>query len=121
MKINRSALAVCAIAASLLTPCQALAKKVDVRGEITSLTRNDSKQVPGFLMVEGNKTEDTSVDKASVRVTDKTEIFKSGTDKKATFGDLKKGQTVEVNFVGPVAESYPVQAAAGKITILTGD
>jgi hypothetical protein len=35
-----------------------------------------------------------------------------------TVDDLAEGQEVEAWFVGPVAESYPVQARAGKVVIV---
>ena len=58
-------------------------------------------------------------DKASIRITDKTKIqIQDGKlVKDGKFEDLMKGGKVSVWFSGPVAESYPVQAMAGKILI----
>jgi Protein of unknown function (DUF3221) len=63
---------------------------------------------------------DTSVDKASTRVTAETSIFRMEGDKKVAgkFSDLKVGQTVEASFNGPVSQSYPVQGTASEIVIL---
>ncbi|HEX5000333.1 MAG TPA: DUF3221 domain-containing protein [Terriglobia bacterium] len=85
----------------------------DIRGKVTSVSANT-------ILIEGRVEKDTQVDKASTRVTDKTSIFRmvNGQKTPAAFRDLKVGQTVEATFVGPVAESYPVQATAGEIVIL---
>jgi hypothetical protein len=40
--------------------------------------------------------------------------------KAASFDDLKPNVKLEIQFQGPVAESFPVQATAGKIVILPG-
>jgi hypothetical protein len=93
----------------------------DIRGEITNVqaAANNPNSV-GFIRVEGNKERDTQFDKASIRVTPRTAIFKIGDGKKvaAKFSEFKVGQTVEATFTGPVAESYPVQATASEIVIL---
>lgn len=86
---------------------------VSIRGTITEIGGN------GFL-VEGKKEADTSYDKASVTILKKTTILRVEGEllKEAKADDLKKGMRVEVTFVGPVRESYPVQADARKIVIL---
>jgi beta-N-acetylhexosaminidase len=103
----------------MLLGCQSLLA-VDVRGKITTVSVNPSNPAIGSVLIEGKLEKDTSVDKASTRVTAQTKVFRMQDGKKvaATFGDLKVGQTVEATFTGPVAESYPVQAAAGEIVIL---
>ena len=40
--------------------------------------------------------------------------------KPASFDDIKPGTKSEIQFQGPVGESFPVQATAGKIVILPG-
>jgi hypothetical protein len=110
----------------LLAACRAGADdkpaKVSIRGQVSNVRPADPKAagVLGVLLVEGAKEKDTEHDKASVRVTKDTKIEKK-TDKglkPAKFEDIKKGSKVEVTFTGPVAESYPVQARAGRIVIL---
>jgi hypothetical protein len=98
----------------------ALLSAADVRGKITNISVSAANPALGTILIEGKVEKDTSVDKASTRVTDRTAIFKMQDGKKvaAKFSDLKVGQTVEATFNGPVAESYPVQAAAGEIVIL---
>jgi hypothetical protein len=67
------------------------------------------------------KEPDTQVDKASVTVKAETKVFinRDGELKPAEFAALKEGQKVEARFTGPVRLSYPVQADAVEITILT--
>lgn len=93
---------------------------VDVRGNITQITNSNAKEVLGMILVEGDLEEDTKVDKASVTVTDKTKIFVLGNEgmvEEADFSFLQAGQIVEVEFTGPVRESYPVQATAKTIVM----
>jgi beta-N-acetylhexosaminidase len=92
-------------------------EKVDIRGEITKLSLNGSSKVVNIL-VEGKIDEDTSYDKASVYVGEKTKIYQADTNKKLTISDLKEGSQVEIIFTGPVRESYPVQADAEIIRII---
>lgn len=99
-------------------------KKVDVRGEIMNLTpANDAFKTRGGLgsiLVIGPRVDDVNNDRAMVRIMKTTKIYKTEKGKKvqAKFEDLKKGLQVEVDFKGPVAESYPVQATAGELRIL---
>jgi hypothetical protein len=94
----------------------------DIRGKITSVTlaNKNASGLMGWIFVEGAKERVTSVDKASINVMARTDLFKMRDGKKAvaTFEDLKVGQMVEATFSGPVAESYPVQVTAGAIVIL---
>jgi hypothetical protein len=94
--------------------------KVAIRGNITKVTAVGNKDVLGTIRVEGEKDKDTEYDKAVVRVTKKTTVEKleDKERKAATFKDLMEGARVQATFVGPVAESYPVQATAGSILIL---
>ncbi len=91
----------------------------DIRGAITSITLG-SGDVIGSVRIEGTIDDDTSYDKAIVRVEGDTKIFRHDGEQliEATFADLAVGQTVEAWFTGPVAESYPVQAKASQIVIV---
>jgi len=115
-------LAGCLVAES--APQAASPAKTHIRGSVTNVTAsNDQAKQKGqlaVLMIEGAMTKDTMYDKASVKVTAQTVIKKMvGKDRKdAKLEDLKVGAKVEAMFVGPVAESYPVQATAGEILIL---
>jgi hypothetical protein len=72
------------------------------------------------MLVEGEIADGTSFDKASVNVTKKAEVLYEGADgwSRYSFGELAVGDTVAVWFTGPVAESYPVQAAAGTVVYI---
>lgn len=110
----------------LLAPLSAGEKtaKIDIRGTIKKLTPTPRapgrNTVLGSVYIEAPREKKFSYDKAVIRVTTATKLFKQvGEQRKpATFADLKEGQTVAVRFVGPVAESYPVQASAGTVVIL---
>lgn len=98
-------------------------EKVDIRGQITNIHRADQDvdhQMLGSVLIEGVKEADTQFDKASVRVTNETQIFdgRGSERKQVLFDDLKTGQKVSARFVGPIMESYPVQATASEIMIL---
>jgi hypothetical protein len=73
--------------------------------------------VGSFLIEEGSG----DYDKASVTVTVKTGWFRRSGDGFAMIdrptGQELAGKTVEVQFTGPVAESYPVQATAGWVIV----
>ncbi len=90
---------------------------IAIRGEITSLGQGQDGQLLS-IMVEGTIEEDTSLDKASIFIADKTKIIDKETGKKLQKEDLKEGQKVEVIVTGPVRESYPVQADAKEIRVL---
>jgi hypothetical protein len=92
--------------------------KADVRGKIETVSLKGG--MVGRLLIEGTKEKDTQHDKASVRLTKATKVYKwvDGKKKEAKVEDLKKGATVQADFTGPVAESYPVQATAKEILIL---
>jgi beta-N-acetylhexosaminidase len=94
--------------------------KADIRGKVTAVAALRAQGLVGRISVEGAKEKDTEHDKASVTLTSKTKILKweGGKKKKATFADIKKGTKVQCVFVGPVLESYPVQAKAGEVLIL---
>ena len=100
--------------------CASAAFAADVRGKITSISVSATNPALGTVLIEGKVEKDTSVDKASARVTAETSIVRMEDGKKVAgkFSDLKVGQTVEASFTGPVAESYPVQGAASEIVIL---
>lgn len=78
-------------------------------------------EVVGSVLIEGELEEDTRFDRASVTVTDATRIYRREGDgfTAAAFADLEAGQLVQAVFTGPVAESYPVQATAEEIVILS--
>ena len=93
---------------------------VDITGVVRDLTPGDGAAGPTLLVVADSATAGT-VDRASVRVTAATVVWKPVGEgrRELTVSDLAAGQRVAVRFVGPVAESYPVQATAGDIEIIS--
>ena len=87
---------------------------LSIRGEVTKISGKS------VLLVEGKKDADTIYDKASVTIKNTTKILRVEGEqlKEAKLEDLKVGTMVEITFTGPVKESYPVQADAGKVVIL---
>jgi hypothetical protein len=73
------------------------------------------------LLVVADPDVPSAYDRASVRVTATTAVWASAGEggTAPSVADLAKGQRVAVWFTGPVAESYPVQATAGDVEILT--
>ncbi|WP_352418088.1 DUF3221 domain-containing protein [Proteiniborus sp.] len=115
-KLILIALGIIAIA---LAGCQKN-EKVDIRGEITGVDISNDNRIVS-IMVEGELEEDTSFDKASIRIDKSTKIYMANTNTKISTDELKEGMKVEAIFDGPVAESYPVQAKAKVIKILEQD
>ena len=109
-----------AIALGVILLCASAAFATDVRGRISSISVSATNQALGTVFIEGKVEKDTSVDKASARVTTETSIVRMEDGKKVPgkFSDLKVGQTVDASFTGAVSESYPVQGTASEIVIL---
>jgi hypothetical protein len=111
------------VALVIFSPAFAKDEKISIRGTPASVSPadDDAKKagVLGTLLMEGRKDKDTEYEKAMVKVTKATKIFKMvGTElKPATFDDLKPNTKMEIQFTGPVAESFPPMATAGKIVI----
>ncbi len=89
--------------------------EADIRGTITHL------DPAGSILIEGVTEQDTEFDRASVTVTAETRIYRleEGNLLPATFASLQVGQRVQAAFTGPVMESYPVQATASQVVILS--
>lgn len=92
---------------------------VDIEGTISDVQAGDGARL-GAVRIEGAKVAGNRYDRAQVTVTKDTRILEKKGDSlaPATFEALEVGETVQATFVGPVMESYPVQATAGEIVIL---
>lgn len=125
MKIGKVILIVLSLSIIFgLIGCSSIAKntgnstdKIDVRGSITKITFDKVKGITNIL-VEGRVEKDTSVDKASVTLDQKTKIYRNNSTEDLSQDALKEGMKVEVVFEGPVRESYPVQADAKIVRII---
>lgn len=89
---------------------------IGIRGIVKEISTSGHQ---GQLLVEGEIEEDTVYDKASVSITEETLIQKKSLSSAFELADIQVGDTVEVIFTGPVAESYPVQGTASIIKIIT--
>ena len=92
--------------------------EIGVRGVVKNLVKG--KDGVTFL-VEGKLEEDTMLDIAYVTVNMKTVVMKNGVEitKDFAYGEIKEGDIVETVFTGPIAKSYPAQAVAKKINIIS--
>lgn len=100
-------------------PSSEIPAGVHIRGRITVHHRSVQGEPPiGTIQVEGSLEPDTRHDKAVVRITRDTKIFKGRGGRRMPFNSLVIGTLVEATFTGPVAESYPVQATASEVVIL---
>ncbi len=72
-----------------------------------------------MVAVEENPAEQHGSAKASVRMTNGTQVLRQG-EGVVSATELRVGQRVKVWFTGPVMESYPLQATAGVIVIEPG-
>ncbi len=95
--------------------------RIDIRGNITTIQQVAAPDSLAIVLIEGVIEPDTQFDRAAVRITDQTRIVEQvGTEwRTTTAAALNAGQRVQARFTGPVAESYPVQAMAAEIMILT--
>ena len=89
-----------------------------ITGAVASATPVDGGDAVGSFLIDQGSGD---YDKASVAVTDDTGWYRrSGEGYEAIdtpTADELTGRTVEVQFTGPVAESYPVQATAGWVIV----
>ncbi len=102
-------------------PSSPPAGPADITGVVRDLTPAAGDGVLPALLVVADPTVTSSVDRAWVRVTAGTTIWarSAGGRRELSADDLSSGQRVAIRFTGPVAESYPVQATAGDIEILS--
>jgi hypothetical protein len=111
------------LATALLTmPLPVLA--ADIVGRITLVTSTTDRLASTSIVIQGPKMASTPIDKAMVRVTSETKVFRRAlvggnvTSVPAKPADLQMGQMVEATFAGPVAMTYPAQGTASEVVIL---
>jgi hypothetical protein len=87
-----------------------------IEGRVTGVQKSGDRI--GRINVDAPSTSAAGVAKAAVRVTESTAVIGPPPRPKTTdFNALHEGLWVRVWFVGPVGQSYPVQAHAGTIVI----
>ena len=94
-------------------PPRAPTSPPSIEGRVTAVDRAGERI--GSIRVEANPAETSGSDKAVVRITQATAIVRDSV--RTDFGSLAPGQWVRVWFIGPVRESYPVQADAALVQI----
>ena len=89
-------------------------REPDITGTVTRVSDDGTS-----VLVEERPQDTSGSAKAALRITTQTHIWGAdGTPAPAT--DLRVGVVVRAWFDGPVAESYPLQVAAGHIAIASG-
>ena len=93
-------------------------REPDIRGVITYLEENDGNYTMMVVWTEG-LGEVLDYDAASVYVNQDTFVWEeqNGVTSKVDAAHLVVGDIVSVWFVGPVAESYPVQVGSSDVLI----
>jgi hypothetical protein len=89
---------------------------VSLAGRVTAVQKSGERT--GSVNVEARSVHAVGSNRVVVRVTDSTTVIGAPPDHdKSDFNGLQTGQWVRVWFVGPVRQSYPMQANAGTIVI----
>lgn len=96
------------------------APAITIKGNLSEVRTAEGEGILGVIRVEGEKIEGNEYGRADLRITTDTRIFESkdGELVPVDFAALEFGQFVEAKMVGPIAESWPVQAKAGEVVIL---
>jgi beta-N-acetylhexosaminidase len=105
---------------AIIVACRASAPKIpdapaSIAGRITNVQQSGERI--GTVRVEAQPGDTAGSAKAVVRITQGTTVIRAPAPGTAEFTALRAGQWVRVWFVGPVLQSYPVQANAGTIVI----
>lgn len=92
--------------------------EIGVRGVVKDLVKG--KDGITFL-VEGELDEDTMLDTAYVTVNMQTIVMKDSVEitNQFAYEEIKEGDRLEVIFTGPIMKSYPAQATAKKVNIIS--
>lgn len=97
----------------------------DITGEVVAAALPNGRSGQGLGSIEVSGT-GRAYDRAVVTITESTAVFRvratsSGPPEPAGIEDVRIGDVVDTWFIGPAAESYPVQATAEAVAILTPD
>ena len=94
----------------------------DMTGTIVGVCTADSNSTDAnSILVQGLVTSGNQQANVTVRVTNDTQLYtKNGNQRnQINFSDLKSGQSVNIQFKGPIIQSYPPQAS-GSLVLVTG-
>jgi len=92
----------------------------DITGRLSQLSAAADGTVSFLVVADPNVS--GVYDRAMVRTTADTVVWAPAGEGRRSLasGDLRDGLRVAVRFTGPVAESYPVQAVAADVEVLSG-
>jgi hypothetical protein len=97
------------------TPAKLPTASPDIKGTLTKISTGEG---GGTLLIEADPKATSGSPKASVKLNASTAMARAD-GVRVQFDAFKTGQTVQAWFAGPVAESYPVQATASAVQILS--
>jgi len=92
----------------------------DMTGNVVGVCSADNNSTDSnSILVQGLVTSGNQQANVTVRITNDTQIYiKNGNQRNIiTFGDLKSGQSVDIQFKGPIIQSYPPQASGSQIVV----
>lgn len=97
---------------------QPIETEADFLGFITEINPDGGSEVLGQISVESHA--DKLVTKYVITINDETLIFRQDGDNlyKTNFEALENQQWVKIWFIGPVMESFPMQATAEQVVIM---
>jgi hypothetical protein len=94
----------------------------DMTGKIVGVCTADNNSTDAnSILVQGTVISGNQQANVTVRITNDTQLFsKNGNQRnQINFSDLKSGQSVSIQFKGPILQSYPPQAS-GSLVLVTG-
>jgi hypothetical protein len=79
-------------------------------------------ETQGSVLIEEKPDQPNGGNKIVFTVKNTSDLFRrsGGADQRISFGELRVGQSVQAWAVGPIAESFPEQATAATILVLSG-
>ncbi|MTK64715.1 MAG: hypothetical protein F8N15_09390 [Methanobacterium sp.] len=92
----------------------------DMTGKIVGVCTADNNSTDtNSILVQGVVTSGNQEANVTVRITNDTQLFaKNGNQRnQINFSDLKSGQSVNIQFKGPILQSYPPQASGSQVLV----
>jgi hypothetical protein len=92
----------------------------DMTGKIVGVCTADNNSTDAnSILVQGVVTSGNQEANVTVRITNDTQLYtKNGNQRnQINFSDLKSGQSVNIQFKGPILQSYPPQASGSQIVV----
>lgn len=104
--------------------CATGGTSADMKGQIIGVCQNSPEPTldsPNSILVQGVVMKGNRNLNVSVKITNETQILQQDGDKQvsSSYDNIKSGKNVEIRFVGPVMSSYPPEATASEITIVS--